>query len=106
MQQDALDCTFLVACIADGANPLLEVFESERQKRKREKTPFRNLYQLAFAVTVDYLVAVEGRGLRSRRTRGAVGAVGEGGGGAEVVPDVGGIIEEDDLSAGGRCCWT
>ena len=55
---------------------------------------------------MDYLVAVEGRGLRSRRTRGAVGAVGEGGGGAEVVPDVGGIIEEDDLSAGGRCCWT
>lgn len=51
---------------------------------------------------MDYLVAVEGRGLRSRRTRGAVGTVGEGGGGAEVVPDVGGVLtEEDDLSAGG-----
>jgi len=50
---------------------------------------------------VAYLVAVEGRGLRSRRTRGAVGTVGEGGGGPEVVPDVGGVLtREDDRSAG------
>jgi hypothetical protein len=68
------------AWVADGANPLLEVFEIERQK-KRKRTPFRT-FTNSLLLTVVYLVVVEGRGLRSRRTREAIGTVGEGGDGA------------------------